>query len=87
MDIEEIKNKARLFKPSSVEELSDKVLELKNKGVSFLACVAFVQANKGLTLAEAREFTYNLPVWTPEEKSRINYAYKLMMSEFEDDDE
>lgn len=84
MNLEEIKKEALEFKTQNIRELSNKVLELKNKNVSFLGCVAFVQTNQKLSLAEARRLTFNLECWNSDEKTRINSAYKLMFSEFDE---
>ncbi|NDV57189.1 hypothetical protein [Bacteroides sp. 519] len=84
MNIEEIKKEALEFKAQNITELSDKVFELKNKGVSFLGCVAFVQTNQQLSLAEARKMTLGLECWSSEDKARIDCSYRLMLSEFEE---
>ncbi len=84
MELDEIKREALGFKAYNVKELSNKVLELKNKGVSFLGCVAFVQTNQKLTLSEARTMTLNLESWTDNDKKEIDIYHRLMMSDFED---
>ena len=83
MTLEEIKQEALLFQPIDEEELANKVLDLKNKGVSFLGCVAFVQLNQNITLVEAREKTLALKSWSTPEKASIEASLKLMMSEYE----
>jgi hypothetical protein len=48
MNLEEIKKNAKHFRVKNAEALRDKVCFLKDSGVSFLGCVAFVQANQSL---------------------------------------
>ena len=86
MELYEIKKEALEFKANNVKELSNKILELKNKGVSFLGCVAFVQANQNLTLSQARTMTINLESWTDKDKKEIDFYHGLMISEFEDEE-
>ena len=86
MELDEIKREALEFRAHSVQELSNKVLELKNKGVSFLGCVAFVQTNQKLTLSEARTMTINLENWIDNDKKKIDFYHRLMMSEFNDEE-
>lgn len=86
MKLDEIKQAAIATEFHSIEALSNKILELKNKGVPFLGCVAFVQANQQLTLSEARTMTLSLDCWTEKEKEGINLRYRLIMSEFEEDE-
>ncbi len=86
MELEEIKREALEFKACDVKELSDKVLELKNKGVSFLGCVAFVQTNQKLTLSEARTMTLDLESWTDNDKKEIDFYNRLMISEFNEEE-
>lgn len=58
---------------------------MKNKGVSFLGCVAFVQHHKGISLKEARDLILQLEAYNQGEKEEIDYFHKLMMSEFEEE--
>jgi len=87
MNLEEIKNEARELQPLNQQELNDKVLELKNKAVPFLGCVVFVQINQNLSLGDARKQTLALNAWTKEEKDKIDYYNKLMMSELDEENE
>jgi hypothetical protein len=87
MNLEEIRNDARKLQPLNQHELNDKVLELKNKGVPFLGCVAFVQINQDLSLGDARKQTLALNAWTKEEKDQIVHYHKLMMSELDEENE
>ena len=86
MKLDEIKQEAIAAKFHSIEALSDKIGELKNKGVPFLGCVAFVQANQNLTLSEARTMTLSLDCWTEKEMEAISLRYRLMMSEYEEEE-
>ncbi|WP_337085149.1 hypothetical protein [Elizabethkingia anophelis] len=86
MEIDEIKREALEFKAYNIKELSTKILELKNQGVSFLGCVAFVQTNQNLTLSEARTMTLNLESWTDNDKKEIDFYQRLMLSEFNEEE-
>lgn len=86
MTLEDIKKEAAQYKYGDVQSLSLKITELKNKGVSFLGCVAFVQVNQNISLKEARELTLKLDSYTNEEKERIDYFHKLMLSEFNEEE-
>lgn len=87
MTLEEIKSEALNFVPKDVNALRNKVMELKAKGVSFLGCVAFVQANQHLSLPDARQQTLDLDVWTDNEQHQIDLYHNLMMRELDDPDE
>ena len=86
MNLEDIKKEAVQYRFKDVKSLSEKVAELKSKGVSFLGCVAFVQTNQNIPLDKARELTANLDAYNEEEKERIEAAYQLMLSEFEEEE-
>lgn len=86
MNLDEIKKEAAQCKCDDIPSLSSKITELKNKGVSFLGCVAFVQVNQQITLKEARELTVKLDAYNEEEKKRIDEAYQLMLSEFKEEE-
>ncbi len=86
MTLEEIKKEATQCKCDDIPSLSSKIKELKNKGVAFLGCVAFVQVNQQITLKEARELTVKLDAYTEDEKKRIDEAYQLMLSEFKEEE-
>lgn len=85
MKIEDIKKEAAAYRFKDVKSLSEKVSELKNEGVSFLGCVAFVQTNQNIPLNKARELTVSLDSYNEEEKERLEAAYQLMLSEFEEE--
>lgn len=85
MKLDEIRQAAVAIEFLSIAALSDKIMELKDKGVPFLGCVAFVQANQQLTLSEARTMTLSLDCWTEKEKEAIHLQHRLMMSEYEED--
>jgi len=87
MTIDELKIEAVKHKYKDVASLSAKVLELKNKGISFLGCVAFVQANQNIPLDKARELTVKLDAYSKGEKEKIEAAYRLMLSDFEEEEE
>ncbi|GAA0718324.1 hypothetical protein GCM10009430_16280 [Aquimarina litoralis] len=86
MNLEDIKKEAAAYRYKDVKSLSEKVTELKNKGVSFLGCVAFVQTNQNIPLDKARELTVSLDTYNEEEKERIEAAYQLMLSEFKEEE-
>jgi len=85
MKIEDIKKEAAKQKYETAEQLSVKVAALKNNGLSFLGCVAFVQANQNISLQKAKELTMELDAYNEEEKERIEGFYRLMLSEFEEE--
>ncbi|EZH73426.1 hypothetical protein ATO12_15920 [Aquimarina atlantica] len=86
MKLEDIKKEAAQYKYNDISSLSSKIREFKNKGVSFLGCVAFVQVNQEISLNEARELTVKLDAYNEDEKKRIDAAYQLMLSEFKEEE-
>ncbi|WP_292010990.1 hypothetical protein [Chryseobacterium sp.] len=87
MTLDDIKLEALQFKAQNNQELCNKIIELKNKKVSFLGCIYFIQHNQQVSLAEARKLTLELEVWSPEEKNNIETYHQLMISEFKEDKE
>ena len=85
MDLEKIKQKALELEKLDDFELNNKVLELKNLGVDFLGCIAFVQTNQEITLSEARTKTLELDCRTQNDKEEIDFYHKLMLSEFKNE--
>lgn len=85
MELKEIKQKALELKTLNRIELNKNVSELKNAGVSFLGCVAFVQFNQNISLFEARKETLELDCWTKKDKEEIDFYNNQMLSEFEDE--
>lgn len=85
MKLEEIKNEATKSEFKDLKSLSAKIIELKAKGVSFLGCVAFVQANKKIPLKDAQELALELDSYNKGEKKKIDGMIKLMLSEFEEE--
>lgn len=83
MTIEDIKQEAKACGLLNKNDLNIKVLELKNKGVPFLGCIAFIQANQNLSLSEAKDFILTLECWTEEGRRSID----IMLSEFEETDD
>ncbi|MDR6919174.1 MULTISPECIES: hypothetical protein [Chryseobacterium] len=86
MKLDDIKQEALLFKARNISELSDKIKELKDKEVSFLGLVYFIQHNQQLSLSEARKKTLELDLWTENEKAEIEGYHDLMMREFQEED-
>ncbi|WP_103070115.1 hypothetical protein [Aquimarina sediminis] len=87
MNLDEIKKEAAQCKFEDLQSLSLKITELKDKGVSFLGCVAFVQVNQEISLKEARELIVKLEAYTEEEKRRIEEMHAVMLSEFKEEEE
>lgn len=85
MNLEAIKKEALENEFLDLETLAQKVQELKNSGISFLACIAFVQFNQRISLAEARKLTLELAVYSDIEKKKIDDMNRLMYSEFEEE--
>jgi len=84
MKLEDIKKEAALCKCDDLKSLSIKVTELKNKGVTFLGCVAFVQTNQNIPLNGAVKLTLNLDVYSKEEKHKIKASINRMLNDFEE---
>lgn len=84
MELDKLKHRAKELGILNSVELNSNVQELKNSGVSFLGCVAFVQINQNISLSDARTKTLELDCWTKKEK--IDYYHKLMLSEFDDEE-
>lgn len=81
MKIEEIKLKAGLLPNLSDQDLENELLALRNNGVSFLGCVAFVQSNLQMDLTSARRKVLDLRVFSPAEKTQIEDMYQMMLVE------
>ncbi|WP_378174038.1 hypothetical protein [Aquimarina sp. SS2-1] len=86
MELEEIKKEAAQYQFEDVKSLSIKVAELKNKGISFLGCVAFVQVNQKISLKEAQELTLQLEAYTKDEKRKIQEGIDVMLSDFKEEE-
>ncbi len=82
MNINQIRETALAFKPQNKHELSRKIKELKDNGIPFWGCVAFLQHNQKVFLSEARKQTLELDVWGQKEKDSINESDLVMMSDF-----
>lgn len=54
MPIAEIKNRAASLPPLDNAALTAEVQRLKQHGAALLACIAFVQANRRISLSEAK---------------------------------
>jgi len=86
MNLDEIKKEAIQFECNDLQSLSLKISELKNKGVAFLGCVAFVQVNQKISLKEARELTIKLEAYNDDEKRKIEEMNDVMLSEFKEEE-
>lgn len=84
MKLEKIKKEAIESEFNDLKSLSLKITELKNKGVSFLGCIAFVQINKNISLKEAQKLTLKLDAYSDSERRKFNDMYNLMLSEFKE---
>lgn len=87
MKLDEIKQEALTFRSQNMEELTDKMKELKGKGVPFTGLVFFMQHHQQISLSEARKQTTDLEIWTEKEKNDIREAYELMMSDSKEENE
>ncbi len=85
MNLDEIKIEATKSEFKDLKSLSAKIIELKKKGISFLGCVAFIQANKKIPLKDAQKLTLELDAYNKDEKKKIDDMIKLMLSEFEEE--
>lgn len=83
MPIAEIKNRAASLPTLDNAALAAEVQQLKQHGAALLACIAFVQANRRISLNEARRLTLSLPVFGNEEQAVFEQACQIMQAEFE----
>ena len=83
MPIAEIKNRAASLLPLDNAALAAEVQQLKQHGAALLACIAFVQANRRISLNEAKRLTLSPPVFSNEEKTAFEQACQIMQTEFE----
>lgn len=84
MSIDDIKQEAALFKAKTDADLNAKIAELKERGEGFLACVAFIQHNQNISLADAKNYLLSTEAWQSEKDKTIN-SLSIMFSEFEED--
>ena len=83
MLLAEIKNRAASLPPLDNAELAAEVQQLKQHGAAWLACIAFVQANRRISLNEAKRPALSLPVFSNEDKAAFEQACQIMQAEFE----
>ena len=83
MPIAEIKNRAASLPPLDNAALAAEVQQLKQPGAALLACIAFVQANRRISLSEAKRLTLSLPVFGNEEQAAFEQTCQIMQAEFE----
>ena len=86
MTIAEIKKAALSSKILNKQELSDKIRELKDSGVSYLGCFAFTQHNQQISTLEAKNLTLELEAFTDEEKAEDNGYHNLMLEDFKEEE-
>lgn len=86
MTIAEIKEAALTCGILNQQELSKKIRELKDSGLSYLGCFAFTQHNQQISLSEAQKLTLELDAFTNEEKAQYNGYHNLMMEDFKEED-
>ena len=72
-----------LFPPLDNAALAAEVQQLKQHGAALPACIAFVQANRRISLNEAKRLTPFLPAFSTEEKAVFEQACQIMQAEFE----
>lgn len=68
MTITEIKEAALTCGVLNQQELSKKIRELKDSGISYLGCFAFTQHNQQISTLEAKNLTLKLDAFTEKEK-------------------
>ena len=83
MPIAEIKNRAASLPPLDNAALTAEVQRLKQHGAALPACIAFVQANRRISLNEAKRLTLSLPAFSTEEKAAFEQTCQIMQAEFE----
>ncbi|WP_347216490.1 hypothetical protein [Chryseobacterium sp.] len=84
MTIAEIKEAALTCGVLNQQELSKKIRELKDNGISYLGCFAFTQHNQHISTLEAKNLTLELNAFTEEEKAEYNGYHNLMMDDFKE---
>ena len=83
MPIAEIKNRVASLPPLDNEALAAEVQQLKQPGAALPACIASVQANRRISLNEAKRLILSPPVFSNEEKAAFEQACQIMQAEFE----
>ncbi|MBH5330316.1 hypothetical protein H9Q10_11645 [Eikenella sp. S3360] len=83
MPLAEIKNHATSLPPLDNTILAAEIRRLKQHGASLLSCIAFVQANRRISLSEAKRLTLSLPAFSTKEKAAFEQACQIMQAEFE----
>ncbi len=63
--------------------LAAEIQQLKQHGAALLACIAFVQANRRISLNEVKRLTLSLPVFGNEEQAVFEQACQIMQTEVE----
>lgn len=86
MNINEIKEAALTCGVLNQQELTKKIRELKDSGLSYLGCFAFTQHNQQISTLEAKNLTLELDAFTDEEKAEYNGFHNLMMDDFKEED-
>ena len=83
MLLAEIKNRAASLPPLDNAALAAEVQQPKQHGAAWLACITFVQANRRISLNEAKRLALSLPVFSNEDKAAFEQACQIMQAEFE----
>ena len=78
MPIAEIKNRAASLPPLDNAALAAEVQQLKQHGAALLACIAFVQTNRRISLNEAKRLTLSQPAFSTEEKAAFEQTCQIM---------
>ena len=78
MPIAEIKNRAASLPPMDNAALAAEIQQLKQHGAALLACIAFVQANRRISLNEAKRLTLSQPAFSTEEKAAFEQTCQIM---------
>jgi hypothetical protein len=63
-DVGWLKAEGKSIGCKSDAELAEKLRELKDAGCSSLGAIAFVQSNRDLTLAAARDYVFATNIWS-----------------------
>ena len=82
IQIAEIKNRAASLPLLDNAALAAEVQQLKQHGAALLACIAFVQANRRISLHEAKRLTLSLLVFGNEEQAVFEQACQIVQAEF-----
>ncbi len=78
MDLTRIKELANCPK-ESVEELADRMVDLKSKGARILECIRYVMINQGCSLTQAQDIVVNSSAWVGEKDAYLQHQEDMFL--------